>query len=285
MCEIVPRDEAIAFLEKPKRGRRMRQIWGGAGWQKGPVRVLKRHNRGAGGKADLINYGLRSPSGSLCAVMRIGLAPYGNAPAKAAVGKDLHQHCAYLMRLSATGISHEELQQFVQDAIGRLRDDLSSRNIIRIRKGKSPHDFRYLLSLDDPNAHLIERQGLVLTEAPGVAGRIYAETGALFAGWTSPRRATRYVDDTGQVRSIYKGGKNLTSQLEASGVKVIKEGRKRRYVFVLASEGSLEYAAWRRVLPITVRPPTQEDLWVQPRLLLKDLWPSLMDFIGEKIWI
>lgn len=99
---------------------------------------LMRNARGAGAKADLINYGLRNANGKLVAVLRIGCAPYGNAPVIAAVGKDLAQHTAYLMRLAGIGLSADNLVGFVQASTLRFRSDMLGRNPERERKGL-PH--------------------------------------------------------------------------------------------------------------------------------------------------
>ncbi|HNS37845.1 MAG TPA: hypothetical protein PKM01_08675, partial [Anaerolineaceae bacterium] len=102
-AEIIPRQDAMDFLThlQPK--------WLDRVWTDGVLGNMKkrlmRNARGAGAKADLINYGLRNANGKLVAVLRIGCAPYGNAPVIAAVGKDLALHTAYLMRLAGVGLS------------------------------------------------------------------------------------------------------------------------------------------------------------------------------------
>ena len=98
----------------------------------------------------------RNASGKLVAVLRIGCAPHGNAPMIAAVGKDLAQHTAYLMRLAGVGLPADDLVGFVQASTLRFRSDMLVRNPERERKGLPPRDYRYLLSLDDPFARLIE---------------------------------------------------------------------------------------------------------------------------------
>ncbi len=108
---------------------------------------LARNARGAGAKADLINYGLYNSNGKLIAVLHIGCAPYGNAPVIAAVGKDLAAHTAYLMRLAGIGLSADDLVGFVQASTLHFRTDMLARNPERERKGPPPRDYRYLLSL------------------------------------------------------------------------------------------------------------------------------------------
>ena len=255
--QIIPRQEAIDFLAKPKPTW-VERLWDRSGFSAAKIRGA-RNARGPGSKVDLINYGLRSPSGKLLTVARIALAPYQNRPAEAAVGKDLAGCTVYLMRLGAIGIEHEALVQFVSDVTLRLRTDLATR-------GRAA---RYLLSLDDPTERLIE--GRVLRCSRGVTGKVYVEAGALHAGTTTSRgQATRYVTSDGQVRSIYQNGVNVAAEVQAQGCQIIHEGAKHRFIWVLAPRGSLEYTAWRRALPAWVREPAwgEDGLgWVQPRLL------------------
>jgi hypothetical protein len=208
-AEIIPRQDAIDFLThlQPK--------WLDRVWTDGVLSNVKkrlmRNARGAGAKADLINYGLRNANGKLIAVLRIGCAPYGNAPVIAAVGKDLAQHTAYLMRLAGVGLSADDLVGFVQASTLRFRADMLGRNLERERKGLPPRDYRYLLSLDDPCARLIESPAWdILAASNAATGRVYLNAGALDAGVTNTRSSvTRYVDAQGCVRSVYQSGKNV----------------------------------------------------------------------------
>ena len=69
-AEIIPRQEAMDFLThlQPK--------WLDRVWTDGLLSNVKKrlmcNARGAGAKADLINYGLRNANGKLVAVLRIG---------------------------------------------------------------------------------------------------------------------------------------------------------------------------------------------------------------------
>lgn len=252
-AEIVPRDEAIEFLQKPR-----------AEWVDVVGRAVKAkivRGRGAGGAVDLINLGMRNENDRLVAVMRVGMAPYGGAPAVAAVGRNLASYCAYLMRLSAIGIDTETLRQFVRSAIERLPKDLAERG----------REFRYLLSLDNPDEILIDGLGGILAHNRAVTGKVYVDAGALHAGMTTTRRhATRYITPEGEVMSIYRNGKNIAADMEKRGCRVIVEGQKNRFLFVLAPTGSPQYAAWRRALPSWVTEPVwgENNLgWVQPRML------------------
>ena len=112
-------------------------------------------------------------------------------------------------------------------------------------------DKRYLLSLDDPEARLVRGTVGTLTDSPPFSGSIYARAGALTAGMTNARRQpTRWIDpQSGELRSVYAGGRNLLPELRERGVRLIREGAKRRYVFVLAPEGSPLYASYRAALP------------------------------------
>ncbi len=274
-AEIIPRQEAIAFLAHPQPAW-LDKIWTGATLGRLKVKV-PRNRRGPGPSADLINYGAylngkvsASSTRRLVAVLRVAPCPYGNAPAKAALGADLAPHTAYLSRLGAAGISHTDLVAFLQSALARLRSDLRER-------GK---DYRYLLSLDDPTARLIEMPGgfpfdklrAGLSGGNGVTGKVYVEAGALDAGATRACEPTRYVDNQGRLRSVYQSGKNVAAKAAADGLRLIREGPKRRFVFILAPAGSVEYATWRQALPVWVREPTWGDNglgWVQPRLLIR----------------
>jgi len=269
--EIISRPEAMGFLARPQSAQRPR-VWNGSGFAKGSKRRLPRHNRGPGAAVDFINYGLRNDRGKLVSVARIGPAPYGNAPVRAAVGVDLAPHTAYLMRQCAVGVSKEELQAFIRGYLARFRADMLSRNADRERAGKRPYDFRYLLGLDDPGERLIEtpRWG-VLAEAGAATGQVYIQAGAFDAGETGGgKRPVRYIAPDGTVRAAYQNGKNRAADLAREGLPLIYEGRKRRFVWVLAARRSLEYAAWRRALPAWVREPEwgRDGLgWIQPRLL------------------
>lgn len=278
--EVISRAEAISFLSKPAPSRVSRR-WNGSGFEKGLKRKLPRHNRGPGAAVDYVNYGLRNQNGKLVAVARIGPAPYGNAPAKAAVSKPLARHTAYLMRQCAVGISRDELQAFIRGYLARFRGDMLARNIGRAQEGKSPFDFRYLLSLDDPQERLIEspRWG-VLTEAGAATGKVYIRAGALDAGETSGgKRPVRYLAPDGTLRATYQNGKNHAARLARKGLPLIYESRKRRFVWVLAEPGTPEYVAWRKALPVWVKEPVwgQDGLgWIQPRLLWKPRWFRLI---------
>ncbi len=266
--EIIPRQEAMDFLThlQPKW---LEKVWID-GVLSNVKKRLMRNARGAGAKADLINYGLRNANDRIIAVMRIGCAPYGNAPVTAAVGRELAPHTAYLMRLAGVGLSADDLVGFVQACMLRFRADMLERN----RKGLPPRDFRYLLSLDDPYARLIESSAWdILTASNAATGRVYLRAGALDAGMTNARRAaTHYIDAQGSIHSVYCSGKNLAAEKAAQGLRVIHEGAKHRFLWVLAPKGTLEYAAWRRALPHWVREPEWGENglgWTQPRLLVQ----------------
>ena len=266
--EIISRQDAIDFLThlQPKWLEKI-CVDGVLGSVK---KRLMRNARGAGAKADLVNYGLRNANGRLIAVMRIGCAPYGNAPVIAAVGKELAPHTAYLMRLAGVGLSADELVGFVQASTLRFRTDMLERE----RKGLPPRDFRYLLSLDDPFARLIESPTWgILTASNAATGRVYLHSGALDAGMTKSRRsATHYIDAQGSIHSVYCSGKNLAAEKAAQGLRIIHEGAKHRFLWVLAPTGTLEHAAWRQALPRWVQEPEwgKNGLgWTQPRLLVQ----------------
>ncbi len=258
-AQIISRQDAIAFLAKPKADW-IDKLWDGTGFNPRKYKT-PRNTRGPGGAVDLINLGGYSPSGKLVAVARVGMAPYQNKPAIAAVGADLAPYTAYLMRLAGIGLEHADLVEFLTSAIQRLRSDLADRG----------RDFRYLLSLDDPTERLIEGDS-VLRCSHAVTGRVYIAAGAMHAGVTrSKTQPTRYIASNGQIRSIYQNGVNIAAQVGASGQPVIQEGVKHRFVWALAPKGSLEYAVWRCALPAWVKEPEwgRNDLgWIQPRLLL-----------------
>jgi len=259
-AQIIPRQDAIAFLAKPKADW-IDKLWDGTGFNPRKYRT-PRNTRGPGGAVDLINLGGYSPSGKLVAVARVGMAPYQNKPAVAAVGADLAPYTAYLMRLAGIGLEHSDLVDFLTSAIQRLHSDLAERG----------RNFRYLLSLDDPQERLIEGDN-VLRCSHAVTGRVYVEAGAMHAGVTrSKSQPTRYITGDGQIRSIYQNGVNIAAQVGASGQPVIQEGVKHRFVWVLAPKSSLEYVAWRNALPAWIRDPQWGENglgWTQPRLLVK----------------
>jgi len=259
-AQIISRQDAIAFLAKPKADW-IDKLWDGTGFNPQKYKT-PRNTRGPGGAVDLINLGGYSPTGKLVCVARIGMAPYQNKPAIAAVGADLAPYTAYLMRLAGIGLEHADLVEFLTSAIQRLRSDLADRG----------RDFRYLLSLDDPTERLIEGDS-VLRCSHAVTGKTYIEAGAMHAGVTrSKTQPTRYITGDGQIRSIYQNGVNIAAQVDASGQPVIREGQKHRFVWVLAPKGSPEYAAWRMALPAWIREPQwgKNGLgWTQPRLVVK----------------
>ena len=276
--EIIPRREAIDFMTH-LQPRWLEKVWANGALGSVKKRVM-RNARGAGAKADLVNYGLRNANGkavfftALVAVMRIGCAPYGNAPVIAAVGKDLAAHTTYLMRLAGVGLPAGDLVGFVQASTLRFRSDMLARNPGRERKGLPPRDYRYLLSLDDPCARLIESHAWnILAASNAATGRVYLNAGALAAGVTNTRSSvTRYVDGQGRVRSVYQSGKNLAAEKATEGLPVIRERAKHSFLWVLAPKGTLEYAAWRRALPRRVREPEWGENglgWTQPRLLIQ----------------
>ncbi len=270
---VITRREAIDFLSAI-RPSKLKELWNGSGWERGIKRKISRHARGPGSAAGLLELGLKRDNGNLVMVARIGLAPYQNRPAEAAVGRDLAPHTLYLSRFAAVDVTHDDVVEFLSTCILSLRDLISQNNHNRLKKGKAPLDCRYLLSLDDPMATIIEHTGLgVLTETNPATGRIYVEAGALDAGPTkSPRQPTRWVNEDGQIKSIYQSGRNLLPELRKAGVQLISEGEKRRFVWVLAAPGTLEYSAWRRILPANVKEPIWGDSglgWVQPRLLIR----------------
>lgn len=250
--EIIPRTEAIDILSKPVP----RRTWFGRKYQ-APHRV----SRGPGAAVDFINYGLRV-DGKCRAVARIGPAPWGNRPVIAAVGLDLAPYTAYLMRLWGAGIGNDDLVTFLQNITLSFPRDMRRRNPER--------DFRYLLSLDSMAGWLIE--GPRWLESPPVAGRVYHTAGALYAGVSRSRaQPTRYIDPaTGQVKSVYKNGRNLSSELRRQQVRFVKDGAKHRFVFILAEPDSPQYAAYRAALPAWVQEYEWGERglgWIQPRLL------------------
>jgi hypothetical protein len=246
--EVISRPDAIAFLEAP------RPVWVDVVGQLTKTKLVR--GRGPGSVVDVINYGLRNTHGKLVAVMRVGMPPYGGAPAKAAVGEALANKCLYLMRLSAIGISADDLREFVRGAIQRLPADTGGR-------------FHYLLSLDNPDDILIDGPDGFLAHNRAVTGQVYINSGALHAGITGNRRqATRYVAADGNIKSVYRNGENITADIEALGLRVIREGAKHRFVWVLAAQGP-EYIRLRKLLPAWVTDPRWGENvgWTQPRLL------------------
>lgn len=246
--KIIDRSAARAFLDRPTRQKTAL----------GQLFKTSRHRRGAGAAVDMLNYGL-VVNDKVRAVMRIGPAPFGNQPVKSAVGEALAPDCAYIMRLAGAGISSDDMEAFVNGCLTRCRQDLARRG----------HDRKYLLSLDDPKGWLVE--GRSVFEAPAYAGAVYQKCGALSAGFSkTSRQPTRYVDPNGDIKSVYNGGRNIINSLPP-GSRLVDAGPKRRFVFVLAPVGSLEYKAWRSVLPAWVveleKDPTLG--YVQPRLLVR----------------
>ncbi len=268
--EIISRIDAIVFLSKT-RSYNLEEVWNGSGFARGEKRKVSRHQRGPGGSVDVINYGLYK-DGSLVAVARIGMTPYGGAPACKAVGETNAPYTFYLMRQCAVGVTHDELVNFIRTYTARLRDDLIARNAERLARGKKPFDPRYLISLDDPNDRIIINEVFgVLVDSTHASGKIYVEAQALFAGQTRTRQKAAYVDRNGKVRSIYRCGKNRLEEARANAVQVLQEGPKQRFVWVLAPKGSLAYAAWREALPNWVVEPVWgvNAGWIQPRMLVQ----------------
>lgn len=253
--EQIDRPTAMRFLGKEVR---TRDVFG--------LKITtSRHRRGPGAAVDLANYGL-IVGGKPRAVIRFAPAPFGNAPVIAAIGKPLAQHGAYLMRLAGVGISAEELVAFVRASLLKFRSD-------QLRKER---DFRYIVSLEEPKGWLID--GIKTFEAPAYAGKVYQKAGALSAGRSKTKtQPTRWVDQAGQVHSVYRGGQNLhqAGQLP-EGARLVESGPKQRYVFVLAPENSLEYRVWRAALPAQVVALAEDEALnlLQPRLLA-DLIPDL----------
>lgn len=250
--EIIPRTEAIAILNKPVP----RRTWFGRSKYKAPHRV----SRGPGAAVDFINYGLRV--GGKCR------APWGNRPVIAAAGPDLASYTAYLMRLWGAGIGSNDLVAFLQAITLCFPRDMRRRDPNR--------DFRYLLSLDSMagwlSAKPLKVEAPRRLESPPVAGRIYHTAGALYAGVSrSQDRPTRYIDPaTGQVKSVYQNGRNISSELRRQQVRFVNDGLKHRFVFVLAEPDSPRYAAYRAALPAWVQAydwGEQSLGWIQPRLL------------------
>jgi hypothetical protein len=256
--EIIPRREAIDILSKPAP----RRTWFGQKYRL-PYRV----SRGPGPAVDLLNYALQV-NGKYRAIIRIGKAPWANRPAIAAVGPELAAKAAYLARLWAAGISSEDLVEFIKQV------NLSFPHEIR-RRHPTRSPFHYLLSLDSMAGWLIESPYGSIFESPPLAGRIYHRAGALYAGQTQSAKPSRYMTEDGQVRSLYNDGRTLTSQLQQQGARLIDDGRKHRFVFIAgAAPGSLEYVAYRAVLPPWVGEYEwgEQGLgWIQPRLLVKPL--------------
>jgi hypothetical protein len=257
--EIIPRTEAIDILNKPVP----RRTWFGRNWRQAPHRV----SRGPGAAVDFINYGLRV-DGKCRAVARIGPAPWGNRPVIAAVGLDLAPYTAYLMRLWGAGIGSGDLVAFLRAVTLSFPRDMRRRDPER--------DFRYLLSLDSMagwlSAKPLKVEGPRWLESPPVAGRVYHTAGALYAGVSRSRaQPTRYIDPaTGQVKSVYKNGRNLSAELRRQQVRFVKDGVKHRFVFILAEPDSPQYAAYRAALPAWVQEYEWGEHglgWIQPRLL------------------
>lgn len=255
--EVIPRKEAIEILSKPVS----RRTWFGIKY-----RATSRNSRGPGSAVDIINYGLRV--GDKCrAVMRIGNAPWRNTPVIAAVGSDLAQLCLYVMRTWASGITSDDLVTFLRHISVQFPKDMLA------RYPQHP-PYRYLLSLDSMAGWLIEDAQGNIFEAPPVAGRIYHQAGALYAGVTkTPAQPTRYLDpERRQLKSVYNAGRNTITELRKQGIEFFDDGPKHRFVFVLAEKGSLEYTTYRAALPPNVREFTWGEGslgWVQPRLLTR----------------
>lgn len=253
--EQIDRPTGMSFLAKEVR---TRDVFG--------VKITTtRHRRGPGAAVDLVNYGL-IVAGKPRAVIRFSPAPFGNAPVIAAIGQPLARHGAYLMRLAGVGISSEDLVTFVRSSLLKFRAD-------QLRKER---DFRYIVSLEEPKGWLID--GIKLFEAPAYAGKVYQTAGALSAGRSKTKtQPTRYVDQVGQVHSVYRGGQNMhQAGTLPAGARLVESGSKQRYVFVLAPANSLEYKAWRAVLPAHVVELAEDEGLniLQPRLLA-DIFPDL----------
>lgn len=247
-AEIISRQAAIDFLNTP------RPVWVEVAGKLTKAKLVR--GRGAGGAVDVINYGLHNARGKLVAVMRVGMPPYGGAPARAAMGRELAARCLYLMRLSAIGISADDLRSFVTSAIQRLPKDTNGR-------------FQYLLSLDSPDDILIDGPQGFLSATRAATGQVYQDAGALHAGTTSKRQhATRYISPDGSIKSIYRNGENIAGKVSSQGLRVIQEGIKHRFLWVLAA--GPEYARLRKMLPAWVKDPKPES-WTQPRLLIRPI--------------
>lgn len=182
------------------------------------------------------------------------------------------------MRLWAAGISSADLAAFIRAFSCRFPADMRRRDPAR--------DFRYLLSLDSLAGWLVEAPRRF--ESPPLAGRIYHAAGALYAGASpSPARPTRYVDPaSGQVRSVYQGGRNISAELRRQpGVRFVTDGPKHRFVFILAEPGSPQYAVYRAALPAQVREYDWGEAglgWIQPRLLWAGLGRLLRRLLQAK---
>lgn len=266
--EIIRRKEAIEILSKPT----YRRTWFG---QK--FRAPSRNHRGPGAAVDLVNYGLVI-NDKCRAVMRIGNAPWRNKPVIAAVGSDLAEMTAYLMRLWAAGISVNDLTSFIKQVNLQFPHDMMARHPDRPA-------YRYLLSLDNMAGWLIEDPQGGIFESPPLTGRIYHAAGALYAGVTkSQAQPTRYIDpETRQLKSVYNAGRNTITALRQQGMNFIDEGSKHRFVFVLAEEGSLQYAAYRAALPPWVSEFEWGERslgWIQPRLFFAPWRKSLTRFLS-----
>jgi hypothetical protein len=171
------------------------------------------------------------------------------------------------MRLWGAGISSADLVTFIRAFSRRFPADMRRRDPDR--------DFRYLLSLDSLAGWLVEAPSRF--ESPPLAGRIYHAAGALYAGASrSPVRPTRYIDPaSGQIRSVYQGGRNISAELlHQPGVRFVSDGPKHRFIFILAEPGSPQYAAYRAALPPWVNEYDWGEAglgWIQPRLLYAGL--------------
>lgn len=268
--EIIPRKQAIEILSQPSP----RKTWFGEKY-----RSAHRTSRGPGPAADHINYGLMI--GHKCrAVIRLGNAPWGNRPVMAAVGTDLASTTVYLSRLWAAGIASEDLVAFIRQVNCRFPHDLL------VRHPERP-PYRYLLSLDSMAGWIIEDPQGNIFESPPVAGRIYHQAGALYAGTTTQMKGpTRYLKD-GRVRSIYQDGRTLRAELaQQEGISLVADGPKHRFVFVLAEENSPEYAIYRTALPPWVRSFEWGEGslgWIQPRLLIEGRTTNLLLRLRQSI--
>ena len=256
MLKIITDKQAREFLTKIRSTRR--------GFLN--MKYHQAHPRGPGSNSAILNYGWYQ-NDKLIAVARLTPVPYGKSVAAAVVGASNAAYTIYLQREFAVGIYHQELVEFIQQYTQRIRSDT----------GK---DYRYLISLDDPSEIRFTFRGSDWC-ASAATGKTYLESGALYAGKTKSQGPGRYILD-GKMGNLYQGGKNhKVEELRQKGARIIHEGRKDRYLWVLAPKGSILYHAFRSVLPKNVIEIEPGSIWVQPRLLITNLCST--SFVGNPI--
>lgn len=122
--------------------------------------------------------------------MPLLLIRWRNKPVIAAVGSDLAEVTAYLMRLWPAGISVNDLTRFIKQVNLQFPHDM-------MVKYSGYPAYRYLLSLDNMAGWLIEDPQGGIFESPSLTGHIYHAAGALYAGVTKRQaQPTRFVTST-----------------------------------------------------------------------------------------